>query len=181
MSRMKISFPYAGQPLRTIDWLLLCIGVIALLAVFYQFRQITEASSFWSVRVERMEKQQPGATTKSRRRSRTREFSQEIGKELQQANTILNQINLPWEALFDAIENIITDDVALLALQPNVKGRTLRISGESRNINALLDFVESMEREVVFEQVHLVNYKVKQDNPYRPIDFLLTAVWTAKS
>jgi len=178
---MRIAFPYNGQQLRSVDMMLLCIGLIAILAVFYQFRQITEASSFWSVRVERLEKQQPGATTKSRRRSRTREFSQEIGKELQKANTILNQINLPWDTLFDAVEHIVTDDIALLTLQPDVQDQTLRISGESRNINALLDFVEAMEREVVFEQVHLVNYKIKQDNPYRPIDFLLTAVWTAKS
>lgn len=183
MSRLKLAFPYPGQQVRSIDIALLFIGMIVLLAVFYQFKQIIEESSYWSVRVERLEKQQPRTTTTTRSRaiSREREYSQEISKELQKANAIMNQINLPWEALFDSIEHIITEDIALLALQPNVTNRTLRISGEARNMAVLLDFIEAMEREVIFEKAHLVNYKIRQDNPYRPIDFLLTAVWNAKS
>ncbi|SEQ99857.1 Fimbrial assembly protein (PilN) [Nitrosomonas sp. Nm51] len=185
MSRLKLSFPYSGQQVRSIDITLLCVGLIAVLFAFYQFRQIAEESGVLSARVERLEKQQSGtaAATRSRSRAtaRTREFSQEISKELQQANVIMGQINLPWEALFDAIEHIITEDVALLALQPNVTNRVLRISGEARNMGVLLDFIEAMEREAVFEKTHLVNYKIKQDNPYRPVDFLLTTVWTTNS
>ncbi|MCP5246365.1 MAG: PilN domain-containing protein [Burkholderiales bacterium] len=182
MSRLKLVFPYSGQQVRSIDIALLFFGLIVLLAVFYQFRQITEESGFWSVRVERLEQQQPRTTvtTRTRAASRTREFSQEIGKELQKANAIMDQINLPWEPLFDSIEHIITEDVALLALQPNVTNRTLRISGEARNMGVLLDFIEAMEREVIFEKAHLVNYKIRQDNPHRPVDFLLTTVWNAK-
>lgn len=183
MSRLKLVFPYSGQQIRSIDMTLLFIGLIVLLIVFYQFRQITEESNFWSVRVERLEKQQPRTTTTARSRatSRTREFSQEISKELQKANVIMGQINLPWEPLFDSIEHIITEDVALLALQPNVSNRTLRINGEARNMAVLLDFIEAMEREAIFEKAHLVNYKIRQDNQYRPVDFLLTAVWNVKS
>ena len=183
MSRLKLTFPYSGQHVRSIDITLLLISLIVLLAVFYHFRLIAEESSYWGMQVEKLEKQQPktATTTRSRSTSRTREFSQEIGKELIKANTILDQINLPWEALFDSIEHIITEDVALLTLQPNVTNRTLRINGEARNMAVLLDFIEAMEREVIFEKAHLVNYKIKQDSPYRPVDFLLTAVWIAKS
>ncbi|GJL76358.1 MAG TPA: PilN domain-containing protein [Nitrosomonas sp.] len=180
MSRLKLTFPYTGQHVRSIDIALLLTGLIVLLAVFSQFRLMAEESNYWSVRVERLEAQQPKTATRSRSTSRTREFSQEIGKELLKANTILDQINLPWEALFDSIEHIITEDVALLTLQPNVTNRTLRISGEARNMAVLLDFIEAMEREVIFEKAHLVSYKIKQDSPYRPVDFLLTTVWTAK-
>ncbi|MCB1985311.1 MAG: PilN domain-containing protein [Burkholderiales bacterium] len=182
MSRLKLAFPYSGQQVKSIDIALLFIGLFILLAVFYHFRQITEESSYWSVRVERLEKKQPRTTTTTRSRAtpRTREFSQEISKELEKANAILNQVNLPWEALFDSIEHIITEDVALLSLQPNVTNHTLRISGEARNMAVLLDFIEAMEREVIFEKAHLVSYKIRQDNPHRPIDFLLTTVWNAK-
>lgn len=177
MHRLKLTFPYAGQHVRSIDWALLFIGLVVLLIVFYQFRQVTEESGYWSVQVERLEKQQPETITRSRATSRNREISQEIDKELLKANTILSQINLPWEALFDSIEHIVNDDVALLSLQPNVTNRTLRISGEARDMNVLLDFIEAMEREVIFEKAHLVNYKIKQDSPYRPVNFLITAVW----
>ncbi|SEM69362.1 PilN domain-containing protein [Nitrosomonas marina] len=183
MTRLKLSFPYSGQQSRTIDLTLLCIGLFAVLVAFYQFRQIAEESGTLSARVERLEKQQSGtaAVSRSRPSSRKREIGHEIGKELQNANIILGQINLHWEGLFDAIEHIVTEDIALLALQPNVSNRVLRISGEARNMAVLLDFIEAMEREVIFEKAHLVNYKIKQDNPYRPVDFLLTTIWTTKS
>jgi hypothetical protein len=185
MSRMKLGFPYSGQNVRSIDISLLLIGLIVLLATFYQFKRISEESSYWSVRVEKLEKEQPRttATTTARARtaSRSRDTGQEISKDLEKANVILQQINLPWESLFDSIEHITTEDIALLSLQPNVTNRTLRIRGEARNMAVLLDFVEAMEREVIFEKAHLVNYKIKQDSPYRPIDFLLTAVWTART
>jgi len=184
MSRMKLSFPYSGQNVRGIDISLLLIGLIVLLAAFYQFKRISEESSYWSVRVEKLEKEQPRTTTvtaRTRTASRSRETGQEISRDLEKANVILQQINLPWESLFDSIENITSEDIALLSLQPNVTNRTLRIRGEARNMAVLLDFIEAMEREVIFEKAHLVNYKIKQDSPYRPVDFLLTAVWTART
>ncbi|MCB1935259.1 MAG: PilN domain-containing protein [Nitrosomonas sp.] len=183
MSRLKLNFPYAGQSVRSIEMSLLLIGLFVLAAVFLYFKNISEESSYWSVRVEKLEKDQPRSMVSTRVRTsspRSRDVGQEIGKELQKANTILAQINLPWEALFDSIEHIATEDVALLSLQPNVTNRTLRIRGEARNMMLLLDFVEAMEREAIFENVHLVNYKIKQDSPYRPVDFLLTTVWAVK-
>jgi len=183
MSRLKLNFPYAGQSVRGIDITLLLIGLLVLVAVFLYFKNISEESSYWSVRVEKLEKDQPRPAASQRTRSsspRTRDVGQEIGKELQKANAILEQINLPWEALFDSIEHISTEDVSLLSLQPNVTNRTLRIRGEARDMPMLLDFVEAMERETIFEKVHLVNYKIKQDSPYRPVDFLLTAVWMVR-
>ena len=178
MPRLKLKFPDRGQAVPHIDFALLLIGLLVLGGVFWQFRQITEEVNYWTNRVERLEKQQQQkAAPRSRAASRVKEFSQEIRKEVTQANAILDQISLPWETLFDAIEHAATEQIALLSLQPNVGSRTLRISGEAKSMAELLDFVEALERELVFENVHLLNYKIKQDNPHRPIIFLLTAAW----
>lgn len=178
MPRLRLKFPDRGQSVPHIDFSILLIGLLVLAGVLLQFRQVTEEVNHWTNRVERLEKQQQQkAAPRTRSTPRIKEFSQEIRKEITQANAILDQINLPWETLFDAIEHAATDEIALLSLQPNVASRTLRLSGEAKSMSELLDFVEALERELVFENVHLLNYKVKQDNPHRPIIFLLTAVW----
>lgn len=178
MSRLKLKFPYREQSIPQVDISILLLGLLVLLVVLLQYRHITEEVNHWSSRVERLEKlQQQKNAPRTRSSSRIREFGQEIRKEVAQANTVLDQINLPWEALFDSLEHAATEEIALLSLQPNVSSRTLRISGEARNMSELLDFVESLEREPVFENVHLINYRIKQDNPHRPITFLLTAAW----
>ncbi len=178
MPRLRLKFPDHGQSVPRIDFTALLIGLLVLVGVILQFRQITEEVNHWTNRVERLEKQQQKKTApRTRGTPRVKEFSQEIRKEIIQANAILDQINLPWEALFDSIEQAATEEIALLSLQPTVPNRTLRISGEAKNMSELLDFVEALERELTFENVHLLNYKIKQDNPHRPIVFLLTAVW----
>ncbi|MDV6348574.1 fimbrial assembly protein [Nitrosomonas sp. Is35] len=178
MPRLRLKFPDRGQSVPHIDFSILLIGLLVLAGVLLQFRQVTEEVNHWTNRVERLEKQQQQkAAPRARSTPRIKEFSQEIRKEITQANAILDQINLPWETLFDAIEHAATEEIALLSLQPNVASRTLRLSGEAKSMSELLDFVEALERELVFENVHLLNYKVKQDNPHRPIIFLLTAAW----
>ncbi|MEK6686397.1 MAG: PilN domain-containing protein [Pseudomonadota bacterium] len=178
MPRLRLKFPDHGQSAPHVDFSILLIGLLVLAAALFQFRQITEEVNYWSNRVERLEKQQQQkAAPRSRSTLRIREISQEIRKEIIKANAILDQINLPWETLFDSIEHAATEEIALLSLQPNVSGRSLRISGEAKNMSKLLDFVEALERELIFENVHLLNYKIKQDNPHRPIVFFLTATW----
>lgn len=177
MPRLRLRFPYREQSALQLDVLLLVAGLLVVVAVYLQFRYLIGEVNFWSARVERMEQQQQKVAPRTRATSRIREFSQEIQKEVTYANSILDQMNLPWEALFDSIEQAATEDIALLSLQPNVSNRTVRLSGEARSMTELLDFVEALERESVFENVHLLSYKIKQDNPHRPIVFLLHAVW----
>ncbi len=184
MRRLRLRFPDSGQQDRRIDFALLLLGVLVLLVVFYQFRQASEEVNYWNNRVEHLEKQhQPKVThrTRSSSRNREREFSQEIRKEIIQANAILGEINLPWEALFDSLEHAANEDVALLTLQPSIGSQLLRIGGEARDMSVLLDFVEALERELIFENAHLVNYKINQDSLYKPIVFLLSASWVEVS
>ncbi|MDH5479706.1 MAG: PilN domain-containing protein [Nitrosomonas sp.] len=180
MRRLRLKFPNGGQQVHSIEYLLLLFGILVLAGVFYQFKQVSEEANYWTIRVERLEKrQQPKVThrTRSSSRNRERDISQEIQKEIVKANVILGQINLPWEALFDAIEHASNEDVALMTLQPSVDSQSLRVGGEARNMSELLDFVEALERDIIFKNVHLLNYKIKLDNPHRPIIFLLTASW----
>ena len=151
MSRLKLKFPYQEQAIPQVDIAILLIGLMLLVTVIFQYRQITEEINYWTNRVDRLEKQQQQkAAPRTRSSSRVREFSQEIRKEIGQANGILDQINLPWDVLFDAVEHASTKDIALLSLQPNVANRVLRINGEAKDMAKLLDFVEALEQEEIF-------------------------------
>lgn len=181
MRSLRLKFPYPGQQSPLIDYSLLAVGLLALVSVLFLLKQTTENVNYWEARVERLEKQQPSISSRHRSLQRRRDpslrVSQEIRQELKYANETIEQLNLPWDSFFNAIEFATSKDIALLSLQPSVANQNLRISGEARDINALLDFVEALERESVFEKAHVLNYKVKQDNPQRPLIFLITATW----
>ncbi len=186
MRSLRLKFPYSGQQSPIIDATLLVLGLLALISVLYLLKQTTENVNYWENRVEHLEKQQqPNISsrhrTSNRRRDPSQKISQEIRQEIEKANKIVGQLNLPWESFFNAIEFATSQEVALLSLQPNVANRNIRINGEAKDITALLDFVEALERENVFEKAHLLNYKIKQDNPQRPFIFLITATWNQLS
>lgn len=177
MRSLKLKFPYAGQQVQSADYILLGLGLLVFVACFYQLRLIMNEIAHWEARINRLEQQQQHSKTSRTPRTPVARITQETQQELKQANEILRLINLPWEALFDSLEYAVSKEVALLSVQPNVANQTLRVNGEAKNLEALTNFVEAIEREEVFENAHLLNYKVKQENPYRPIAFSLTTTW----
>lgn len=178
MRSLKLRFPDTGQRTRGVDLILFFAGFIIFLGVLYQFKVTSEAINYWNLHIEHIEnKQNPEKTDSGRRNSQNREINLEIRKEIKNANTILGSLNFPWGALFDSIENAVSQDIALLSLLPNVSKRSLRISGEAKNMDELLAFVKALEREDLFINAHLLNYKIKKSSPHEPIVFQVTTSW----
>lgn len=174
MRRLRLKFPYTGQQTSPIDYSLLLLGLLFLATTVMHLKSLMEETSYWEAQVDRFEhlQQQKRAPRTSSPRA-----SQESQQELKQAREIMKQLNLPWEMLFDSLEYAVTKDIALLSVQPSVANQSIRINGEARNLVALTDFVEAIEREAFFENAHILNYKIKQENPHRPILFSLITSW----
>lgn len=97
----------------------------------------------------------------------------EQGKALRQAE---NTIRIDWEALYRHIDRATGEDLVLLGITPNTAAHTLQLSGEARNLPAILAFIEAL-RQAPLEQVALLSHKIKSDDPQRPISFEIAANW----
>lgn len=94
-------------------------------------------------------------------------------------NAAVMQLNLPWRALQDAVAASTPAAVALLALEPDAKKRTLRISAEARTSDEMIDYVARLKREELFSDVVLTHHEINDQDPNRPIRFELDATWSA--
>jgi Tfp pilus assembly protein PilN len=92
-------------------------------------------------------------------------------------NAAILQLNLPWRALHDAVKAATPPTVALLALEPDAKRRTLRITAEARGSDEMLAYVERLQREDWFADVALTRHEINEQDPNRPIRFQLDAQW----
>jgi Tfp pilus assembly protein PilN len=92
-------------------------------------------------------------------------------------NAAILQLNLPWRALHDAVKAATPPSVALLALEPDAKRRTLRITAEARGSDEMLAYVERLQRQDWFADVALTRHEINQQDPNRPIRFQLDAQW----
>jgi len=89
----------------------------------------------------------------------------------------VQRLSLPWDGLFSALESAASDQVALLAIEPDPRSGTVVISGTSKDYLAALTYVLNLRRDEKLGRVQLVRHEVKQNEPQRPVAFAVSASW----
>jgi hypothetical protein len=100
---------------------------------------------------------------------------QRLDEQVKNAEAVVRQLTLPWAAIIHTIEEVATDDVAILQLQPEAQQRLLRITAEARDQESMLAEVRRRAGAKTLFNVHLVNHRVQLDDPQRPIQFSVQA------
>ena len=123
MRSLRLKFPDRGQEARNAGYAMLLLGIFALAGVLYQFKMAMDEVAYWDSRITAMDRRAQRKTTPQFSPGRG---SREIKQEIKKANTVMSEIDLPWEALFDSVEYASSHDVALLSFQPDAAGRKMR-------------------------------------------------------
>ena len=165
------AYPWSGVVL-----LVLALGALIVAGAYY--RDLRSQAADWEAKAERLERSLGRQAPEGRSGTRGAE---ELAPEVKQVNNVLRQLTLPWEGLFQAVELSGSKEVALLALEPDLESRSVKISGEAKNIAAMLDYIRQLEQRDVFGTVYLQNHQVQQQDPDKPVRFALLAAWRGKS
>lgn len=105
---------------------------------------------------------------------------QQLRTEINQANVILAQLALPWEALFRDIESSQRNRVALLSIEPNTDKRTVKITGEAKDLAAMLSYTQFLQQKESLTGVYLQSHHVELQSAEKPVRFTLHAAWVIK-
>lgn len=96
---------------------------------------------------------------------------------VRRANAVIDQLSVPWDALFSAIEAADARGLGVLSLTPNARDRTLRLTGEARSMAELLAYVDRMAAQPALQQVHLLGYGTTARDGVSVVSFTLAATW----
>lgn len=92
-------------------------------------------------------------------------------------NEIISRLNIPWTALFDAIEEATPVTIAVLSLEPDVSKKLLRGQAEARNSDDMIRYLEQLKKMTIFQSVILVRHETNTQDPNRPLRFQFEASW----
>jgi len=92
-------------------------------------------------------------------------------------NSVAAQLNLPWGALLDAMEQAAAPSVALLEFNPDPKNHRVKGLAEARTSAAMIAFVERMKRQPVFDGVSLTRHEFVDQDDSQPVRFEFEARW----
>ena len=103
-----------------------------------------------------------------------------LQQQIQQANAILQQLALPWNALFQTLEATRDKDIALLSIQPDAAKHRVRIGGEAKSLETLLAYIARLEQGRVLNHVYLTSHEVRTQDAEQPVRFTLVANWVVQ-
>jgi Tfp pilus assembly protein PilN len=102
-------------------------------------------------------------------------------EELEAARQAIDHLAVPWGGVFHALEAHTRTDIALLAVEPDAAGQTVKLTAAARDFPAVLDYLQDMQAAPVLTDVHLVNHRQEPQDPAWPWRFELQARWIVVS
>lgn len=83
----------------------------------------------------------------------------------------------PWSEMLASLETAPTKSVALIAVEPSVSKRTVRVTAEARSLTDMLDYLAAMQADTRMSDVVLVSHQIQTQTPGTPVRFLVQAGW----
>ncbi len=178
MSRpLRLDFLSAKPRAASTGLVALLAGLAALVAVLVEYRAVGAETEVLEARIadfRRMTRRELPPIREAAMDSKT------LVQEIRQANLVLAQLNLPWDALFRELEGAAIEGITLLSIQPEVGAGQVRIAGEARTYDTALAYVAKLESSERFANVFLTQHEVRANAPQKPVVFALVADWSAQ-
>lgn len=158
---------------RWLEWGLLIVAVVIAVVLGNRYAEIDQRHAAAQSRVDRLNEQ--GRAAGERRGPAPAD--PQLPGDLRRANVIIDQLTVPWDELFDALETADAHGLGVLSLVPNARERTVRLAGESLSLAELLAYVDRVAARPELSQVHLLGYNTVQRDGVSVVSFILAATW----
>lgn len=172
MSELHLDY----QPNTAFPWLgaaFLVVAIISLILLGAHYSRLSDRVASTEAKLSRNQ----NSATKA---NLSAQGSAELEHEVSNANEVLHQLSVPWDALFQAVESAGGNKVTLLALEPDIEKHQVKINGETKNFKSLTHYLTQLQEQPMFDSVYLQSHQVQQQDADKPVRFSLLATWQEK-
>ena len=100
--------------------------------------------------------------------------------ELKTAEDIRNQLNTPWEKLFEGLESAVTSSIRILSLRADLSKKMIGIKVSVPNIQTAITFTERLQSLEHLSEVRISNQEIDPDSDEGFLQATISAVWDSK-
>jgi len=83
-------------------------------------------------------------------------------------NTVIRQLNTPWQDLFDQLEHLTPGGIALISIEPDARRSSIKLQTEAKTLDALLVYAASLEQQGVFGRLTYSKYETNEKDANKP-------------
>jgi septal ring factor EnvC (AmiA/AmiB activator) len=84
-------------------------------------------------------------------------------------NTVIRQLNTPWQDLFDQLEKTTPTDIALISIEPDAKRATIRLVAEAKRLETLLTYTSDLQQQGVFSSLTYSKHETNDQDSNKPV------------
>jgi hypothetical protein len=173
MRALQLDYQRSYKPAPWLGLGVLLAALIALAVMTGYYQRVNEEIGVWESKANQAARLSGQRATVSRPLTEQAARAQML--EVKQANQVVRQLGLPWNALFNAVESSGGKEIALLSLEPDLQKGMVRVGGEAKDFDALLNYVKELSTREVFGSVMLQNHLIQRDVAEKPVRFSLIA------
>ncbi len=177
MRALRLDYRDDSSLRNVFGYVLLALALALMLAIGWYFSTLRQQTSQVEAAIDGMHAQINGQAAVSAASTLP---PQKLAEVIKFSNHTIHQLNLPWDVLFIQLEKAKSDGIALLGVEPNTNASSIKVTGEAKDYEAMLKYVRSLSAQGVLQGVYLVDHKMDDQNPDKPIRFSLEASWAAK-
>jgi len=171
MHAIDLDFVQSPRRRRKSGLALLAVGAVGLLTITAWRADLQGKVQALETRVARLERDTRGLGPGASR------LDESLSQEIQRANEVIDQLALPWDRLFRAVERVPGGQVTLLGIAPEAKSGTVQIGAEAADADAMFAYVGQLQEQSELTQVYLLEHERDKRGGPRPLHFVVTASW----
>lgn len=84
-------------------------------------------------------------------------------------NTVIRQLNTPWQDLFDQLEKTTPADIALISIEPDAKRATIRLVAEAKRLETLLAYASDLQQQAVLGRLTYSKHETNDQDSNKPV------------
>jgi Tfp pilus assembly protein PilN len=170
MRPLLVNFVRPNRSASLLGLVVLGAGVLAAATVFTDFlaaRSDLDKAEQRQVRIQESNvKPRPGANLDPALRDGTLEVAKLEG-----------QLNVPWDLILREVEAVADSPIALLTLEGQAPARKLRMTGEAKSMDDVVQYIGRLRKSALIESADLSWHEFKPGRGVDIVRFSLEAVW----
>jgi Tfp pilus assembly protein PilN len=84
-------------------------------------------------------------------------------------NSVIRQLNLPWKSLFEDLEAMTPEDVALISIEPDGSRSTVKLVAEAKTLATLLDYTSKLQQNGEFGRLTYSKHETNEQDTNKPV------------
>lgn len=170
MKTIQLNHSLQPSVQKTVASFLLFVAVLVVLLSLFFLQQS-------NARLAELHKEKAAYTKTTQSTAATEPLTEREQAELDAVNVAINEIIRPWPQLFFALEESRLDSIQLVAIEPNVKNKTVQIIAITSPVDEILAYISKLKQQAIVSSVSLVSTESVRLNGKEATQFELLVTW----